>query len=159
MILKFFNAIQLFPFRLLMEGGGGGGSVYHVIQDQFSSVRMDEPEGYYCHFQRCRRTPSQSSQKCGIRVQSSQLCRFDNQSSQDCLSVQWGGDADESNAESSTELVSHQVIKMFCSTTVRRAETDSVQTPEEVKPTEKSLSPLCSKLSGAARWFSRKTQT
>ena len=120
---------------------------------------MDEPEGYYCHFQRCRRTPSQSSQKCGIRVQSSQLCRFDNQSSQDCLSVQWGGDADESNAESSTELVSHQVIKMFCSTTVRRAETDSVQTPEEVKPTEKSLSPLCSKLSGAARWFSRKTQT
>ena len=50
MILKFFNAIQLFPFRLLVEGGGG--SVYHVTQDEFSSVPMDEPEGYYYRPQR-----------------------------------------------------------------------------------------------------------
>ena len=127
---------------------------------------MDEPEEYYYYyyFQRCRRTPSQSSQKCGIPLRASQFCRSDSQSSQLCLSVQTGSDTDESNEESitselrdmfslqegpeqcetrmyprsnvasSTELVSYRVTIMPCS---------YIMTVRRTETLRKNLNKLC----------------
>ena len=107
----------------------GGGSVYHMIRDQLSSVQMDEPEGYYCHFQRCCRTPSQSSQKCGINVQSNQLSRSASQSTK------------RNRIASQRRLIRRDVPK----------ETDDLaQTPKETDDLAQTSS-LWSKLSSAVK--------
>ena len=117
---------------------GVGGSVYHVTQDEFSSVPMDEPEGYYYYyFQRFRRTFSKTSQCCHM------------------FSFQEGINTGRSNARMYPRSKKASRAQLARSR-VRLMRSDSVETPQEVKPTKKSSSSLRSKLSGAARWFSRK---